>query len=77
MKTKNINKRVIQWVPVAERLPEDEKEHHVKSDMDDFFVCKFVDGKWRIWDDGIKCYRKFIDEVTHWLDDHTFDKEKS
>jgi hypothetical protein len=71
----NWNTRVMQWASVAERIPEDEKDHHVKSNIDDLFVCKFVDGKWRIWDDGIGCYRNFLDEVTHWLDDHTFDKD--
>jgi hypothetical protein len=69
----------MQWVPVAERLPDGKKPEgeivatywcRVVSKAEPHYErcvpVHFIDGKF--WDDGF--------DVTHWLDDQTFDGEE-
>jgi hypothetical protein len=75
MSIKNINRRVIQWVPVGERLPDGIKP---EGEIVATYWCRvvskvephhewcvpvhFIDGKFWGWGN---------EEITHWLDDHT------
>jgi len=75
---KHIDDRVMQWVPVAERLPDKDGYYIVKKAVTHslkYDTCKFKDGKWFLCWEG--CETRSARAVTHWLDDHTFDKEKS
>ena len=74
----HIDDRVMQWVPVAERLPDKDGYYIVKKAVTHslkYDTCKFKDGKWFLCWEG--CETRSARAVTHWLDDHTFDKEKS
>jgi len=71
-----INDRVIQWVPVGERLPKEEGEYCV--------VIKYKSGTEYTAIRSWMCDDVWYDDadeteypVTHWLDDHTKWEEKS
>jgi hypothetical protein len=71
MSIKDINRRVIQWVSVAERLPEKVGKYHVKGTL----VANMKYGVSRI-DDEVAWFNggrfNIVNMiVTAWLDDHT------
>jgi ribosomal protein S27AE len=71
------NRRVMQWVPVAERLPEKDGYYIVKKAVTHslkYDTCAFKDGKWYLCWEG--CETRSARSITHWLDDHTFDEEQ-
>ena len=55
---------IAKWIPVTERLPEDEKK--VLCILDDGFFCILEWKSWDwLWDDGHNVYAE--KDVTHWM----------
>jgi hypothetical protein len=72
------NLRVIQWVPVAEKLPKDDAKHYCKlyGSWIEYWPCYYsgADKTWyEVYNDG---YFEKTDCVIFWQDDHTWDKDE-
>ena len=55
------------WIPVEDRLPEDEKSKVVWVPANlCAYMATYVDGRWRPWQSTEK-WRWWIQEITHWM----------
>jgi hypothetical protein len=64
---KTWNRRVLSWVPVAERLPEKNAWYCVMTNLSYRVMGYSPLSGWP---------KDYIGEITHWLEDHTFEGEK-